>query len=178
MLEQKHSWLYLTWIDCMCIISNCLSLKLLAEATMCACQFANQLPEFLKCQFPVIVLIQGAHELVDHSRIAGILQVISKNRGVFVKLCNKTVTVIIMQSGSNIKTLCIPFWVNVKIHLLKHHCFLPSSTKLIKLLFNIQNSIILRFIWTLTIACYIHNKDCQIQYITNTKRTSNNNKPN
>ena len=46
---------------------------LLTEASLFTRQFANQLPEFRESQLPVVVFVYGAHELVDHSRVAGIL---------------------------------------------------------------------------------------------------------
>lgn len=46
---------------------------LLTEASLCARQLPKQLPELRESQLPVVVFIQWAHELVDGSRITGVL---------------------------------------------------------------------------------------------------------
>lgn len=46
---------------------------LLAVTSLFARQFPDQLPELGERQLPVVVLVYGAHELVDHSGVAGVL---------------------------------------------------------------------------------------------------------
>lgn len=46
---------------------------LLTEASLLARQFPNQLPELAESQLPVVVFIQGTHELLDGPGVAGVL---------------------------------------------------------------------------------------------------------
>lgn len=51
---------------------------------MLACQPTDELPELLEGQFSIIVLVQGAHQLFDRSRIRGILKVIVQGTNAFM----------------------------------------------------------------------------------------------
>lgn len=68
----------LDWVDYTICSKAQWSRALLAEATLLACQFSNQLPEFRERQLPIVVFIQGAHELVDRCRVVSVLWVITK----------------------------------------------------------------------------------------------------
>lgn len=63
------------WINCVAELAQKWQKMpdLLTEAPLFTRQFANQLPELGESQLPVVVFIYWAHELVDHSRVAGIL---------------------------------------------------------------------------------------------------------
>lgn len=53
---------------------------LLAEASLSARQFTDQLPELGEGQLAVVVLVYGAHELVDHAGVTGVLGAGSEKR--------------------------------------------------------------------------------------------------
>lgn len=50
----------------------------LAEASLFTRQVPNQLPELRESQLPVVVLVQGAHQLVHGPGVAGVLQEITE----------------------------------------------------------------------------------------------------
>lgn len=51
------------------------------KAPLLVGKFSNQLPKLQKCQLPIVVFVQRAHELLDHDWIAGILQAIREEKG-------------------------------------------------------------------------------------------------
>jgi hypothetical protein len=51
------------------------------KAPLLVGKFSNQLPKLQKCQLPIIVFVQRAHELLDYGWIAGVLQTIRDKKG-------------------------------------------------------------------------------------------------